>query len=208
MMKFSIAIMAAAVICLSSCKNGKTGNQNENATQAPKQEQSLSQVKPEEVDVVFLANLYCKTTPLHMAKVFRGTVTDNAYTVRKDVENNYAKVYANTNEDNYLEFYMWTDIDGSKILGINLKEQNQKEGQQSLQFFTYDSRLNLAVPVKRLNEIVTNKMMSLRRGIYKFIFRLPTSPENEDITLGYWERKDKEKYNELVFKWDGHSFII
>lgn len=213
MMKFSIAILAAAVICLSSCKNGKTVNNEAETTQAPKQEQAAPQSKAEvqapAVDVVFLANLYCKTTDLDKARVFQGKDTNPLFTIRKDVENNYAAVYANTQYQNSLEFYLWTDKDGAKILGVNLTEEGEKgHNRRSLGFYTYDSRLNMVVACKGLNELFSNKMLSLRRNISKFIIKLPTSPKNEDITLCYWEKKDKEKYNELVFKWDGHTFNL
>ena len=64
------------------------------------------------------------------------------------------------------------------------------------------------VPCKRLNEVITNKVMSMRRNLSLFVFRIPTSPEDENITMGYWEKKNKEKYNELVFVWDGHTFNV
>ena len=161
------------------------------------------------IDVVYLANLYCKTTDLDKARIFLGKVTDSLFTVEKDVENNYAAVYAQAQYENSLKFYMWTDKDGEKILGVNLTESGERgHNKRSLQFFTYDARLNLVVPCKRLNEVITNKVMSMRRNLSLFVFRIPTGPEDENITMGYWEKKNKEKYNELVFVWDGHTFNV
>ena len=206
----AILIFAASAICLASCKNSK-------AT-APKQEQTAPQTAseaqvqpadPAEVDVVYLANLYCKTEDMDKARIFLGKASDPLFEVQKDVENNYASVYARTQYQNSLEFYMWTDKDGTKILGVNLTEEGEKgHNRKSLAFYTYEARLDMVVPCKRLNEIITNKLLSMRREISAFVLRIPKSPEDENITFGYWEKKDKDKYNELVFKWDGHTFNI
>ena len=134
-------------------------------------------------------------------------MTDSRFTVRKDIENNYAAVSAKSGDQTTLDFYMWTDRDGEKILGVNVTECGERgHNRRSLQFFTYDSRLNLAVPCKRLNEIITNKMLSMRRSFSSFILKIPTSPENENITLQYYDKQ--KKYHELVFVWDGKTFNV
>ncbi|MBO6223114.1 MAG: hypothetical protein J6N56_04990 [Bacteroidales bacterium] len=61
------------------------------------------------IDVVYLAGLYCKV--MDKARIFLGKETNNLFAVKKDVENNYASVYAQTQYENSLNFYMWTDKD-------------------------------------------------------------------------------------------------
>lgn len=198
----------AAVFSLWSCKNNNSGNPADPSIKVndSKETKAVQEVK---IDVVYLANLYCKTTDLDKARIFLGKVTDSLFTVEKDVENNYAAVYAQAQYENSLKFYMWTDKDGEKILGVNLTESGERgHNKRSLQFFTYDANVDLVVPCKRLNEVITNKVMSMRRNLSLFVFRIPTSPEDENITMGYWEKKNKEKYNELVFVWDGHTFNV
>ncbi|MBR5074719.1 MAG: hypothetical protein IKX26_05770 [Bacteroidales bacterium] len=194
---FLILTAVAAVSALASCKNRTDTTDNS-------EKQMAEKIK--NPDVVAFANLYCKTTDLDKARIFQGKDSSSLFTIKTDVENNYAKVYSINQEDNYLEFYMWIDKNGEKILGVNLVEVTAKGTTKSLQFFTFDSRLKMAVPCKRLNEIITNKMMSIRKGLAKFILRIPTGPENENITLQYWDRKDN--YTELVFVWDGYTFKI
>ncbi|MBR5398797.1 MAG: hypothetical protein IK103_03285 [Bacteroidales bacterium] len=204
-MKKHIAILAFAAfatLALASCKN-RTNNKD---VEEPVQSQATAMPKANDLDVVSFAKYYCKTTDLDKARIFQGKDSSSLFTIKTDVENNYAIIYANDSEENYLEFYMWIDKNGEKILGVNLVEVTAKGTTKSLQFFTFDSRLKMAVPCKRLNEIITNKMMSIRKGLAKFILRIPTGPENENITLQYWDRKDN--YTELVFVWDGYTFKI
>ena len=204
----------AASISLASCKNNNSGGTvnegNENKEKQVSASNDNAETKSiENIDVVHLANLYCKVTDMDKCRLFLGKETNPLFTVQKDVENNYASVYARAQYQNSLEFYMWTDKDGTKILGVNLTELGERgHNKKSFQFFTYDSKLDMVVPSKRLNEIITNKMLSLRHSISSFIIRIPTSPQDENITVGYWEKKDKEKYHELIFKWDGHTFNI
>ena len=197
----------AAVFSLSTCKNNK-GNQE--ITPAVKPEGNTeTQVAPQDknLDVVAFANLFCKTSDMDKARIFLGKDTNSLFTVRKDIENKYAAVSAKSGDQNTLEFYMWTDRDGEKILGVNVTECGERgHNRRSLQFFTYDSKLNLAVPCKRLNEIITNKMLSMRRSFSSFILKIPTSPENENITLQYYDKQ--KKYHELVFVWDGKTFNV
>ena len=198
----------AAVFSLWSCKNNNSGNPADPSIKVndTKETKAVQEVK---IDVVYLANLYCKTEDMDKARIFLGKASDPLFEVQKNVENNYASVYARTQYQNSLEFYMWTDKDGTKILGVNLTEEGEKgHNRKSLAFYTYEARLDMVVPCKRLNEIITNKLLSLRREISAFVLRIPKSPEDENITFGYWEKKDKDKYNELVFKWDGHTFNI
>ncbi|MBO7561533.1 MAG: hypothetical protein J6T04_01450 [Bacteroidales bacterium] len=208
-----MAAVAATLLCLGSCKNnsGSEGKEeNKNPEGKEKAEGKIAEASEEKViDVVYLANLYCKTEDMDKARIFLGKATNPLFEVQKDVENNYASVYARTQYQNSLEFYMWTDKDGTKILGVNLTEEGEKgHNRKSLAFYTYEARLDMVVPCKRLNEIITNKLLSMRREISAFVLRIPKSPEDENITFGYWEKKDKDKYNELVFKWDGHTFNI
>ena len=225
-MKARIAITITAATLLSvllfSCKNNGSGTDGNPAAQDSEGKLAEAAMESPEgkaesqdpgtqgnIDVVYLAGLYCKVTDMDKARIFLGKETNNLFAVKKDVENNYASVYAQTQYENSLNFYMWTDKDGTKVLGVNLVEIGEKgRNKKSLQFFTYDAKLNMAVPCKRLNEIVTNKIMSIRHSISSFVFRIPTSPEDENITLGYWEKKDKDKYHEIVFEWDGHTFNI
>lgn len=214
-MKFSIAITifaaTAVSLCLASCKNNNKDNGGNRGKDSETNQTSTvnNTAEAKTIDVEYLANLYCKVTDLDKCRLFLGKDTNSLFAVQKDVENNYASVYARTQYQNSLEFYMWTDKDGTKILGVNLTETGEKgQNKKSLAFYTYDNKLDMVVPCKRLNEIVTNKLMSMRHNISSFVLRIPKSPEDENITFGYWEKKDKEKYNELIFKWDGHTFNI
>ena len=192
----AIAAVAAA-FSISSCKNSSSGNTSQDNS-------SKTDIASKTIDVEHFANLYCKTVNSKTAKVFLGKETDSLFTVKKDIQNNYAKIYASTPYENSLEFYMWTDKNGEKILGVFIIETSKTGQSKSLQFFTDDSKLNMAVPCKRLNEIIMNKMMSVRRGMSTFLFKMPTSPDNENITLQYRDRKDN--CSEYVFVWDGHTF--
>ena len=197
----------AAVFSLSSCKNNK-GNQEVTPAVKP-EEKTGTQATPQakDLDVVAFADLFCKTSDMDKARIFLGKDTNSLFTVRKDIENNYAAVSAKSGDQNTLEFYMWIDRDGERILGVNLTECGERgHNKRSLQFFTYDARLNMAVPCKRLNEIITNKMLSLRRSFSSFILRIPASPENENITLQYYDKQ--KNYHELVFVWDGKTFNV
>ena len=212
-MKTIIAIMTiAATVCVAACKNSSTSGKQNGGKDNPQPSVLIAEAntpEPKTIDVVYMANLYCKVTDMDKASIFLGKKTDSLFTVEKDVENNYAAVYAQTQYENSLKFYMWTDKDGEKILGVNLTESGERgHNKRSLQFFTYDANVDLVVPCKRLNEVITNKVMSMRRNLSLFVFRIPTSPEDENITMGYWEKKDKEKYKELVFVWDGHTFNV
>ena len=218
-MKTSIVLTIAATSLLTlACKNGNSGNQEKPEIQSDnvrqtEEVQANSATKnvgnAEKVDVVFLANLYCKVTDTDKARAFLNNENNNAFTVNKDSKNNYACVTANTDNVDKLEFYMWTDKDGINYLGINLTETGERgQNKKSLQFFTYDGRLNMVVPCKRLNEVITNGIMSRRSQISSFTLKIPTSPENEDIVLSYRSRKDKTVTKELIFKWDGHTFNI
>lgn len=210
-----IAIITAAIIatllCISSCRNntGSAGkDENKNLEGTEKAESKKAEPAEEKsIDVVYFANLYCKTSDLDLARIFLGKDTSSLFTVKKDIENNYASVYATSGDQNSLEFYMWTDKDGEKILGVNLTQVGEKgKNRRFLHFFTHDARLNLVVPCKRINEIITNQVMSMRKNIAKFFLITPTSPENENITLKYWDRKGN--YNEFVFVWDGKQFNV
>ena len=81
----------AAVFSLWSCKNNNSGNPADPSIKVndSKETKAVQEVK---IDVVYLANLYCKTTDLDKARIFLGKVTDSLFTVEKDVENNYAAV--------------------------------------------------------------------------------------------------------------------
>ena len=212
-MKFSIAITifaaTAVSLCLASCKNNNKDNGGNRGKDSETNQTSTvnNTAEAKTIDVEYLANLYCKVTDLDKCRLFLGKDTNSLFAVQKDVENNYASVYARTQYQNTLEFYMWTDSDGEKILGVNVTECGEKgHNRRSLQFFTYDSKLNLAVPCKRLNEIITNKMLSMRRSFSSFILKIPTSPENENIILQYYDKQ--KKYHELVFVWDGKQFNV
>lgn len=194
---FFILTVIAALFALGSCKN-RTNTADNTEKQIAERIQNL--------DVVAFANLYCKTTDLDKARIFLGKTTDSLFTVMKDVENNYAKVYANSKYENSLEFYMWTDKDGAKVLGVYLLETAEKGVQKSLQFYTYDARLNMAVPYKRLNEIFTDYLMSIRKKIKEFALKIPTSPENENIYFEYWDKQ--KNHHEIVFVWDGKTFKV
>ena len=197
----------ASAVSLISCKNSNTRQEITPADNSVNKTEIQATPQDKNLDVVAFANLYCKTTDLDKAKLFLGKDNDPMFTIRKDVENNYASVSANRGDQNTLEFYMWIDRDGEKILGVNLTESGEKgHNKRSLAFFTYDARLNMVVPCKRLNEVFTNKMMSMRRTFSSFVLRIPTSQENQNITLQYYDKQ--KKYHELVFVWDGKTFNV
>ena len=197
----------AAVFSLSACKNNKGTQVVVPTEKAGEKTESQATSPAKDLDVVAFATLYCKTSDLDLARIFLGKDTSSLFTVKKDIENNYASVYATSGDQNSLEFYMWTDKDGEKILGVNLTQVGEKgKNRRFLHFFTHDARLNLVVPCKRINEIITNQVMSMRKNIAKFFLITPTSPENENITLKYWDRKGN--YNEFVFVWDGKQFNV
>jgi len=211
-MKRTISILTlvsvAAMLTFASCKNSeKKPDQTEQQKKEAVQKEQSEQTEQKTVDVAYLANLYCALSDEYKAKVFRGTVVDENYSITKNVENNFIDIYANNQQNNSMQFYMWTDKDGTKILGVNFIEMSEKISKKFLNFFTYDSYRNMLQPCKRLNEVITTSVMELRNPTFNrtFTLRTPTSPQNENITLEYFDKE--EKYHEVVFKWDGHTFV-
>ena len=116
----------ASAVSLISCKNSNTRQEITPADNSVNKTEIQATPQDKNLDVVAFANLYCKTTDLDKAKLFLGKDNDPMFTIRKDVENNYASVSANRGDQNTLEFYMWIDRDGEKILGVNLTESGEK----------------------------------------------------------------------------------
>lgn len=202
----SVALMVSA-LCLSSCKNGKgeTGNGNDNANQTENTQtaQPEQEVQDERiVDVEYLANLYCKNSDEEMAKVFIGEIKDDFFVVNKDKENNFAQVYTRSQYDSNLQFYVWTAEDDTKILGVNIIEVSEDSRRVLLQFFSYNPATDSLVPYEELDTIFSDAISKLGTSLY--MFRIPESPENEDMVLGSWDAD--ENYSEKVFKWDGRTF--
>ena len=202
----SVALMVSA-LCLSSCKNGKgeTGNGNDNAnqtenTQTAQPEQEIQDERI--VDVEYLANLYCKNSDEEMAKVFIGEIQDDFFVVDKDKENNFAQVYTRSQYDSNLQFYVWTAEDDTKILGVNIIEVSEDSRRVLLQFFSYNPATDSLVPYEELDTVFSDAISKLGTSLY--MFRIPESPENEDMVLGSWDAD--ENYSEKVFKWDGRTF--
>ena len=202
----SVALMVSA-LCLSSCKNGKgeTGNGNDNANQTENTQtaQPEQEVQDERiVDVEYLANLYCKNSDEEMAKVFIGEIQDDFFVVNKDKENNFAQVYTRSQYDSNLQFYVWTAEDDTKVLGVNIIEVSEDSRRVLLQFFSYNPATDSLVPYEELNSVFSDAISKLGTSLY--VFRIPESPENEDMVLGSWDAD--ENYSEKVFKWDGRAF--
>ena len=202
----SVALMVSA-LCLSSCKNGKgeTGNGNDNANQTENTQtaQPEQEVQDERiVDVEYLANLYCKNSDEEMAKVFIGEIKDDFFVVNKDKENNFAQVYTRSQYDSNLQFYVWTAEDDTKILGVNIIEVSEDSRRVLLQFFSYNPATDSLVPYEELDTVFSDAISKLGTSLY--MFRIPESPENEDMVLGSWDAD--ENYSEKVFKWDGRTF--
>lgn len=202
----SVALMVSA-LCLSSCKNGKgeTGNGNDNANQTENTQtaQPEQEVQDERiVDVEYLANLYCKNSDEEMAKVFIGEIQDDFFVVDKDKENNFAQVYTRSQYDSNLQFYVWTAEDDTKILGVNIIEVSEDSRRVLLQFFSYNPATDSLVPYEELDTVFSDAISKLGTSLY--MFRIPESPENEDMVLGSWDAD--ENYSEKVFKWDGRTF--
>lgn len=202
----SVALMVSA-LCLSSCKNGKgeTGNGNDNANQTENTQtaQPEQEVQDERiVDVEYLANLYCKNSEEEMAKVFIGEIKDDFFVVNKDKENNFAQVYTRSQYDSNLQFYVWTAEDDTKILGVNIIEVSEDSRRVLLQFFSYNPATDSLVPYEELDTVFSDAISKLGTSLY--VFRIPESPENEDMVLGSWDAD--ENYSEKVFKWDGRTF--
>lgn len=202
----SVALMVSA-LCLSSCKNGKgeTGNGNDNANQTENTQtaQPEQEIQDERIiDVEYLANLYCKNSDEEMAKVFIGEIQDDFFVVNKDKENNFAQVYTRSQYDSNLQFYVWTAEDDTKILGVNIIEVSEDSRRVLLQFFSYNPATDSLVPYEELDTIFSDAISKLGTSLY--MFRIPESPENEDMVLGSWDAD--ENYSEKVFKWDGRTF--
>lgn len=202
----SVALMVSA-LCLSSCKNGKgeTGNSNDNAnqtenTQTAQPEQEIQDERI--VDVEYLANLYCKYSDEEMAKVFIGEIKDDFFIVDKEKENNFAQVYTRSQYDSNLQFYVWTAEDDTKILGVSLIEVSEDSRRVWLQFFSYNPATDSLVPYEELDTVFSDAISKLGTSLY--MFRIPESPENEDMVLGSWDAD--ENYSEKVFKWNGRTF--